>query len=139
MSEETTDTRAAAERYMRAGLAVIPVPAGQKNPNRQGWQRERHTVADIPHLWSNGQGVGILWGEPSGGMVDVDLDWPEARIAAERIMPATRTFGRPGATESHRMYRATGTIPKTKRYKVGGDGEDRSVVEVLSTGTQSLV
>jgi P4 family phage/plasmid primase-like protien len=133
------DTRRAAERYLRAGLAVIPVAAGEKNPNRQGWQRERHTTEGIPHLWSNGQGVGILWGEPSGGMVDVDLDWPEARIAASYILPPTRTFGRPGAPESHRVYRVTDPIPKTTRYKIGGDGDDRSVVEVLSTGAQSLV
>jgi putative DNA primase/helicase len=133
------DTRRAAERYLRAGLAVIPVAAGEKNPNRPGWQRERHTIEDIPHLWSNGQGVGILWGAPSGGMVDVDLDWPEARIAASYILPPTRTFGRPGAPESHRVYRVTNTIPKTTRYKIGGDGDDRSVVEVLSTGAQSLV
>jgi hypothetical protein len=30
------DTRRAAERYLRAGLAAIPVPAGEKNPNRKG-------------------------------------------------------------------------------------------------------
>jgi len=147
MSDESTvehnptinDTRRAAERYLRAGLAVIPVPSSEKNPNRQGWQRERHTIEDIPHLWSNGQGVGILWGEPSGGMVDVDLDWPEARIAASYILPPTRTFGRSGAPESHRVYLVTDAIPKTTRYKIGGDGDDRSVVEVLSTGAQSLV
>ncbi len=146
MSDESTagdptinDTRRAAERYLRAGLAAIPVAAGEKNPNRQGWQRERHTVEDVPRLWSNGQGVGILWGAPSGGMVDVDLDWPEARIAASYILPPTRTFGRPGAPESHRVYRVTDTIPKTTRYKIGGEGDDRSVVEVLSTGAQSLV
>src|SRR5215204_997999 len=133
------DTRRAAERCLRAGLAVIPVPAGEKNPNRQGWQRERHSLEDIPHLWSNGQGVGILWGEPSGGRVDIDLDWPEARIAASYILPPTCTFGRPGAPESHRVYQVTDTIPKTTRYKIGGDGDDRSVVEVLSTGAQSLV
>ena len=136
---ENTDIRRAAERYLRAGLAVIPVPAGEKNPNRPGWQNERWTVEDVSKLWKNGQGIGILWGEPSSGLVDVDLDWPEARIAARRILPPTRTFGRPGAPESHRIIRVTGRAPKTKRYKTGGDGDDRSVVEVLSTGTQSLI
>ena len=136
---ENTNTRDAAERYLRAGLAVIPVPAGEKNPNRRGWQNERHTVEDVPRLWTNGQGIGVLWGEPSGGLVDVDLDWREARVAARHILPATRTFGRPGAPESHRVYRVTDTIPKSKKYKIGGDGPERCAVEVLSTGTQSLV
>lgn len=133
------DTQRVAAQYLRAGLMVIPVPAGEKNPNRPGWQRERHTIEDIPRLWTNGQGIGVLWGEPSGGVEDVDLDWPEARQAAKHILPATRTFGRPSASESHWLYRVTGAIPKTKRFKIGGNGDDRSVVEVLSTGTQSLV
>ena len=138
---ENIDTRAAAERYMRSGLRVIPIPSAQKNPNRTGWQRERHAVEDVPRLWTNGQGIGVLWGEPSGGLVDVDLDWPEARIAARRILPETRAFGRPGAPESHRIFRVADTVPRTKRYKLGGGeaGEDRSVVEILSTGAQSLV
>jgi putative DNA primase/helicase len=72
-------------------------------------------------------------------MVDIDLDWPEARVAASHILPPTRTFGRAGAHESHRVYRVTDTIPKTTRYKIGGDGDDRSVAELLSTGAQSLV
>jgi putative DNA primase/helicase len=134
-----TNTRDAAERYLKAGLAVIPVPAGEKNPNRPGWQNERWTVEDVPRLWNNGQGIGVLWGEPSGDRVDVDLDWREARAAAPYILPSTRMFGRPGAPESHRAYRVTGKLPKTTRYKISGDGDDRSVVEILSTGTQSLV
>jgi putative DNA primase/helicase len=142
VSENTTgnaETRRAAARYLRAGLVVIPVPAGSKNPNRPGWQDERWAVKDVPKLWDNGQGIGMLWGEPSHGQVDLDLDWPEAVAVARYLLPDTRTFGRPGAPASHRIYRATGTIPKTKRYKVPGQGEDRSVVELLSTGAQSLI
>jgi P4 family phage/plasmid primase-like protien len=134
-----TDTQRAAAQYRRAGLAIIPVAAGEKNPNRRGWQNERWELEDVPELWNNGQGVGVLWGEPSGGLVDVDLDWREARIAASYILPATRTFGRPGAPESHRVYRVTDTPPKSTKYKIGGDGPERCAVEVLSTGAQSLV
>src|SRR5215212_5215125 len=139
MSEETIDTRAAAEHYMRAGLAVFPVPAGEKNPNRGGWQNERWGIEDVPKLWDDGQGIGVLWGEPSGGRVDVDLDWPQARSVARDLLPPTRTFGRPSAPESHRVYRAKGQVPRSKKYKLPGDGPDRCVVEVLSTGAQSLV
>jgi P4 family phage/plasmid primase-like protien len=133
------DTRHAAEQYLRAGVMVIPVPAGEKNPNRPGWQRERWAVEDVPSLWNNGQGIGALRGGPSGSRVDIDCDWREACAAAPYIAPRTRTFGRPGAPASHYVLHATGTLPKTKRYKVPGDGDDRSVVELLSTGTQSLV
>jgi P4 family phage/plasmid primase-like protien len=135
-----TETQRGAAEAVQDGLAVIPVPPGEKNPNRPGWQNERWSFEDIPRLFNNGQGVGVLWGEPSGGVVDLDTDWREATGAARYIMPDTRTFGRPGAPESHRVYRVTGTfLPQTKRYKIGGGGEERSVVELLSTGTQSLV
>jgi hypothetical protein len=133
------DTQRAAAQYLRAGLAVIPVPAGEKNPNRPGWQHEQWTVEQVPELWTNGQGIGILWGEPSGGRVDVDLDWPEARAAAPYIMAGTRTFGRAGAPESHRIYRVKDTVPNTKTYKLPGKGDDKCVIELLSTGRQSLV
>jgi P4 family phage/plasmid primase-like protien len=140
MGENSTGrAQKAAEHYISHGLAVIPVPMRQKNPNRPRWQTERWGLEDIPELWNNGQGVGVLWGEPSGGVVDVDCDWPEAIAVARHIMPETRTFGRPSAPSSHRVYRAVGAIPKTKRYKIPGEGDTNSVVELLSTGTQSLV
>lgn len=139
MSGTREETREAVVLYMGEGMAPIPIPHGEKNPNRRGWQMERHGVVDIPRCWDNGQGVGVLWGEPSGGLVDVDMDWPEARAAARRILPPTRTFGRPGSPESHLIIRVVGGVPKTMRFKIGGAGDERSVVELLATGTQSLV
>src|SRR5215208_6550855 len=81
-NSSSADTRGAAERYLRAGLSVIPVSVAEKNPYRGGWQNERWSIEDVPELWDNGQGIGVLWGKPSGGLIDVDLDWREARIAA---------------------------------------------------------
>jgi putative DNA primase/helicase len=133
-----TGIRRAAERYMRSGVAVIPIPGGEKNPNRADWQKERWTVEDIPRIFDNDQNIGILLGEPSGGLVDVDLDWTEARIAARHILPETRTSGREGCPESHRWYYAD-PVPNTKAYKLSGKGDDKCVVELRSTGAQTLV
>jgi putative DNA primase/helicase len=139
--QDQTATAEHARGYMEEGNATIPVPLGEKNPNRPNWQNERWTPEDAARLWNNGQGIGILWGEPSGGRIDIDCDWPEARAAAQHIAPPTRTFGRSGSPASHRIYRVSSasTIPATKRFKVPGDGPKRSVVELLSTGAQSLV
>jgi putative DNA primase/helicase len=130
--------REQARRYLRAGLAVIPVPAGEKNPDRPGWQTERWRIEDVPRLWDDGQGIGVLWGEPSAGLVDVDCDWPEARAVARHIAPPTRSFGREGGPAAHLVLRSEGESPKTRRYLISGKGDDQMVVELLSTGAQSL-
>jgi P4 family phage/plasmid primase-like protien len=138
-AKKKQDTRRAAEGYLRRGLGVIPVPRGEKNPGRDEWQKEHWTPEDVHDLWDDGQDIGVLWGEPSGGLVDIDCDWTEATIAARGIVPRRRTFGRPGSPESHHVVRIVGELPKTKRYGLPGKGEEKRVVELLSTGTQSLV
>ena len=68
-SSKATDTTVAARRYIRQGISIIPVPRGQKNPARDGWQNERHTLEDVDRLWANGEGIGCLWGVPSHGLL----------------------------------------------------------------------
>jgi len=134
----TAETRRAVGGYLRAGLAVIPIPSGKKNPNRRDWQTERWSIEDVPRLWNNGQNVGILLGERSGGVCDVDLDSPEAAAVAPYLLPATLTSGRPSKPDSHLLYRAN-PVPETKLFKLAGKGDGRSVVELRSTGAQTLV
>ncbi len=133
----TAETRRAVEGYLREGMAVIPVPSGEKNPNRRGWQTERRSIEDVPRLWTNGQNVGILLGERSGGVCDVDLDSPKAAAVAPYLLPATLTSGRPSKPNSHLLYRAD-PVPETKLFKLAGKGDGRSVVELRSTGAQTL-
>ena len=89
-----TTTKEAVQKYISADLAPIPVPAGSKNPNRPDWQHQRCTPAEIPKLWNNGQNVGILNGEPSGWLVDVDLDCALAVKLAGRFLEPSLTSGR---------------------------------------------
>jgi Bifunctional DNA primase/polymerase, N-terminal/AAA domain len=135
---EREKTRAAARRYIEADLAPIPIPHGEKNPNRRGWEKERHTTADVERLWSNGQNIGLLLGAPSRGLVDIDLDRTEARAVAEYLLPKTRTSGRTSCPDSHRWYYCN-PLPKTKPYKLPGKVGDRCVVELRSTGAQTVV
>src|SRR5215207_3295019 len=130
----TEKRRRAAAALIRRGVAVIPVPASEKNPGRPGWEALRITEEEIPNYWTNGQNVGLLCGEPSGGRVDVDLDADEAMKIAFRFLPATLTSGRKSRPHSHCWYLAPGV--DSCDWK---DTDGKKLVELRSTGRQTLV
>jgi Bifunctional DNA primase/polymerase, N-terminal len=79
--------------------------------------------------------VGIILGEPSGWLVDVDLDCPEAIELADQFLPPTPAItGRPSAPRSHRWYIAVGAVTE-KHSALDGS----MIVELRSTGTQTVV
>lgn len=73
-----------------------------------GWQdKDPYTSEQLTQILSDGQHniVGV-WGEKSGGIIDVDLDTDEARKLADHFLPITgREFGRAKFPRSHRLYR----------------------------------
>src|SRR5437879_5765343 len=96
-------------RYRFAGLAVTPTKG--KKPLLPEWQKARSlhdewkagfpddTIPGLlgPHgeMFQPGINVGVLNGEPSGGLLDVDLDASEAVKLAPMFLPATACiFGR---------------------------------------------
>jgi hypothetical protein len=142
MSKRTFATaHEAAGHYSSLGFSVIPVPGGSKHPGREKWQEERHTEADIPRVFNGDVNIGLQNGQPSGHVVDVDLDTPEAIAAAHFFLPPTgATYGRPGKQHSHRLYRVAGVV-KTQQFK-GKPPDAKSatmIMELRSTGTQSLL
>ena len=102
---ETTSLDIARALHGR-GYAVVPIPAGKKSPTGDEWQRLRITENDLPRFFCGGpRNVGVLLGEPSNGLVDVDLDVPEAELLADEFLPKTPAeFGRPSKPRSHRLY-----------------------------------
>ena len=130
----TEKRRRAAAALIRRGVAVIPVPAGEKNPGRPGWEALRITEGEIPIYWTNGQNVGLLCGEPSGGRVDVDLDPDEAVKIAGRFLPPTLTSGRKSRPHSHWWYVSPGVASCDWK-----DTDGSKLVELRSTGRQTLV
>src|SRR6478672_3789849 len=85
---------AAARMYTRRGWRVVPVRPREKGVTLSGWQQMRLNEDDLPK-WFGGafphipHNIGILTGEPSGGLVDVDCDAPEAALAAAELLPPT--------------------------------------------------
>lgn len=130
----------AARGYLSEGFRVVPVPAGQKAPALAGWPELRIEESDLACYFNGTAGnIGVLLGEPSGAVVDVDLDCDEAVTIASRFLPATdRVHGRPGRPSSHFWYRAPGL--RSRKYQ---DPEQRGdagmIVELRSTGLQTVV
>lgn len=139
-----TEAREAARVYDAKGYGVIQVPFRSKNPGRNDWQLERlrgdALMASFPDGPSN---ISILPGEPSGGVVDVDLDSSESRFLADAVLPLTgAVFGRPSSRRAHRLYRVLVAIPTTKfrDSTITRDDDERAMLlELRSTGAHTLV
>ncbi|MCE2885673.1 MAG: bifunctional DNA primase/polymerase, partial [Planctomycetaceae bacterium] len=118
------------------GWCPVPVPHGSKGPLIPGWQKLRIAGDDADRHFAGDANIGVLLGEPSGWLVDVDLDCEEAREAADRFLPPTACVtGRASSKASHRWYVAHGA--RTRQFR---DPVDRSmVVELRSTGAQTIV
>lgn len=122
--------------YFARGWRTIPVPFQTKRPTLAGWQTLRLEEADLAHHF-NGQpsNIGTLLGEPSGGLVDVDLDCAEALPLAARFLPTTHSvFGRATKPRSHYEYYADPSVPTEKFEDVDG----AMLVELRSTGGQTV-
>jgi hypothetical protein len=126
----------AARRYLARGFAVIPVPARQKAPVLESWPTLRLTEADLQHYFRNGCNIGVLNGEPSGNLIDVDLDAPQALDAADLFLPETALiFGRASKRRAHREYVVRGTVPATTQFR---DPDGAMLVELRATGSQTI-
>ena len=78
---------------------------GTKNPGRRGWQIERYDEEALRARLFRPRNLSVLLGEPSGGLVAVDLDSSEARMLADAFLPDTASvFGRLSSPRSHRLY-----------------------------------
>ncbi len=121
-----------AQDYAKRSWAPIPVPRGSKAPGVPGWQNLRLTLKDLPRYFNNGKNIGVLLGEPSGGLCDVDLDTPEALRIADYFLPRTQAvFGRESKPRSHWLYYCPGA--KTTRFEYDG-----TIAEIRSTGAQTV-
>jgi hypothetical protein len=139
MSSEKSDL---VLEYHSHGWMPIPLPKGSKNPNRRGWQNERWSREDLPNCFNNGQNVGLLLGEPSCGLIDVDLDSTEAIVLADAILPATGMIsGRASSPCSHRWYICDPLIGTAKFLDplLSNTDERAMIVELRSTGGQTVV
>ncbi len=136
MSNGPSNLLDAARWYLARGYAPIPVPAGSKVPVLKGWTDLRLADADLPQHFNGTGNIGVLLGEPSGWLVDVDLDCEEAVALAPAFLPPTGAkSGRPGKPSSHWWYVCEGA--KTRKHQ--DPATKKMIVELRSTGAQTVV
>jgi hypothetical protein len=103
------------KEYIRRGWAPVPIPAHEKAPRIRGWPSLRITDLNAPHYFTGDQNIGIILGNASNGLTDVDLDCLEAIELASLFLPPTDAiFGRVSKPRSHRLYRVEGAAPTLK-------------------------
>ncbi len=92
--------------HIRRGRSPVPIPFREKGPRLTGWQALRLSEETAPQYFNGTPcNVGIILGEASNGLVDIDLDAEEAVLLAERFLPATTSkFGRASKPRSHWLY-----------------------------------
>ena len=98
----------AALRWIRKG-AADPGALQAKESGRRRLGATRLTAAEVSTVFSTGPlNIGVLWGAPSGGLVDCDLDWREAEAIAPALLPSTAVYGRASSRRSHWFYQVRG-------------------------------
>lgn len=147
---------AALDAYRR-GLTPLPILRHSKNPSMAGWTKVRwpDPAEDLgegeaavrqafeEYTAGGSTNLGVLLGEASGDLIDVDLDHPAAQRLKSYLLPYTAAVhGRETSRRSHYWYCAKpGTLPPTRRLKipdVSGRGSGVSV-EIRTTGSQTIV
>lgn len=130
---------AAAREYIEhRQWAPIPVPYRSKMPVFEGWPLLRLTVDTVLTHFPKGRrwNIAVLNGQPSGNLLNMDLDSPEAIALAPDFLPPTPCrYGRKSKPESHWLYVAQPLVKTTKFEDVDGT----MLAELLSTGTATPV
>lgn len=135
------DSRKAAATWLELGIQPVPLYPRSKKPRGEGgprgaknWQAMRVSEDTLPNFFGRGDNIGGLWGEPSGWIVDVDLDCDEAIAAADTLLPETFMYGRRNRPASHYLYKCEGIVTQ-KRL----NSKHEMILEIRSTGSQSVL
>ena len=147
---------AALDAYRR-GLTPLPITRHSKSPTMAGWTKLRWPdpttdtgegedavrAAFEEYTAGGSTNLGVLLGEASGDLIDVDLDHPAAQRLKSYLLPYTAAVhGRETSRKSHYWYRAKpGTLPATRRLRIpdkSGRGSGVSV-EIRGNGAQTIV
>lgn len=124
-----------ASSWLELGISPVPLAPKSKVPNGgKGWNKLRVTKDTLDQFFSDGDNIGGLWGDPSNGIIDVDLDWDEAAEVAPLLLPETFIYGRTNRPGTHYLF----NCPSAESMKCRSD-KSEVIIEIRSTGSQSVL
>jgi hypothetical protein len=93
--------------YIDHGFAPIPIQYESKQPVNKGWTELRISKGDIGTYFNDQPiNIGVLTGQASNGLVDIDIDDTDALRFGRWFLPETKcVFGRSSKPMSHWVYR----------------------------------
>ena len=104
----------AAQGYLARGLSPIRLGPKSKKPLGKH-DANAITAANAARLIDHGgYNLGLRLGPDHGGLVDFDLDWPEARRLGGLLLDRFARFGREGARGSHYLLRGSDAVASKK-------------------------
>lgn len=136
--DEASTILIAAREALARGYQPVPIRKGSKAPAGAGWTHRRLTVEELDDEFIGVESLGLITGEASNGLVDVDLDHPIAwRMATIFLPPTPMRTGRAGNPSSHYWYRVDDVLPGYRKYTLP---EGETAVELRSgNGHQTLI
>jgi putative DNA primase/helicase len=148
-SQDVSALVAAATKY-RDEYKWVPLRLRDKNPECMGPGWTKRTVADPIPNFQPGDGLGVLTGKPSGGLVRLDPDFPAIADVTRILFPAEiLTFGRNSSPGSGRLclcpdlksedFTLPRSVEKDPRLPLHDGKPSLKVFQVLSTGKQTMV
>ncbi|GBD17674.1 DNA polymerase I [bacterium HR27] len=123
--------------YTRRGWRPLLLEPGSKQTFERGWSSDPPDLDALltrldGRLWN----VGLLLGPMSNGLVDLDLDCPEALTLADSFLPPTdAVFGRSSKPRAHRLYRCD-PVPPSAAYR---DVDGTMLVELRADRRLTMV
>ena len=126
-----TSTMDGAKIYSELGFHPVALHPKSKKPKGKWKYGASESKIDLSSF-AGKAGVALKLGSDFGGLVDVDLDSPEARDLAKHFLPSTKcVFGHASSPASHYVYRVDGPV-KTVKFQAHIGGETTVFVECRS-------
>jgi hypothetical protein len=125
-----------AHRYIDMGFAPVPVEFKSKVCRLPKWPKLKLKHEDVSGIFCDLPcNIGIVLGQLSEGLIDIDLDREEAIALAPYMLPATgMIFGRKSKPQSHWLYKGKNT-GKSLSF---ADAEGRMRVELRANGSMTV-